>query len=45
MKKTTGFVLLAVFSLLTTVTVLHGCGGKESPTPTQAKFTIVGSGS
>jgi hypothetical protein len=51
MKKNTGFLLLAGFSLLATMAVaLHGCGTKEQaaatpPDPTPAKFTIVGSGS
>jgi len=44
MKKPTGFLLLAVFSLLTTVSVLHGCGTKDGAAPAPAKFTIVGSG-
>jgi hypothetical protein len=50
MKKNTGFLLLAGFSLLATMAVaLHGCGTKDQaatpPDPTPAKFTIVGSGS
>lgn len=49
MKKSTGFLLLGVFSLLITITTLHGCGGNDAaPAPSatgQAKFTIVGAGS
>lgn len=52
MKKSTGFLLLGVFSLLITITTLHGCGGNDAaPAPSgpsdsgQPKFTIVGAGS
>jgi hypothetical protein len=45
MKKTTRFLLAGAFLLLTTATVLHGCGAKEGAAPAPAKFTIVGSGS
>jgi hypothetical protein len=48
MKRRTGFLLLATFSFLVTLTaVLHGCGsgGGAAPAPAAMKFTIVGSGS
>jgi hypothetical protein len=46
MKKSTGILMLAAFSLLVTVTALHGCGSNNEPSaPVQAKFTIVGAGS
>ena len=48
MKKTTGFLLLAAFSIVTTMTALHGCGTNPAAAPAApaapAKFTIVGSG-
>ena len=48
MKKTTGLLLLAAFSLLTIGTVLHGCGSQQDaaspPAPAAVKFTIVGAG-
>ena len=50
MRKNTGFLLLAGFSLLiTTAVALYGCGTKDQaatpPDQTPPKFTIVGSGS
>jgi hypothetical protein len=33
MKKTTGLLILGTFSLLLSLSALHGCGAKDDPAP------------